>query len=482
MDPAAIAQMEGPLAHARAHRGHFVEQLKDFIRFPSVSVQRSRGPDLERCARWLATHLQALGLDHVRVVATSGHPLVYADWLHKPGRPTLLVYGHYDVQPADEKWETPPFEPTLRGEYLHGRGASDDKGQVFAHLKALESWLATTGELPLNVKLLVEGEEEIGSQGLVAWLSRNQRALRADAAVISDMPMRARGQPAITYAMRGALSLDLEVHRPGPELHSGLFGGAVPNPIQAFCHVAASLHGSGGRVAVEGFYDHVRSVHPAERAYLRRVGPSDRELLMHAGLGGGWSEPGFSLYERTTILPALSFNGCSGGYEGEGSKAVIPTRVLAKINLRLVPDQDPVKVERLLRCHLAAVAPPGVRVRVRTRFAARPVQLDPRHPALAAAAAACRDGFGRWPVFLRSGGTLPVASLFQHLLGLPVMMMGFALPDDRMHGPDERFYLPNFEGGIATAISLLARLPLHLRRGDPAHAHEKMAPCAGTPT
>lgn len=455
--------MDGPFAYARAHRARFVEELKDFIRFPTVSAQCSHRSDLEQCARWLATHLRALGLDHVRLIETAGHPFVYADWLHKPARPTLLIYGHYDVQPADGSWETPPFEPTLRGEYLHGRGASDDKGQVFAHLKALESWLAATGELPLNVKLLVEGEEEIGSQGLIAWLGRNQQALAADVAVISDMPMRARGRPAITYAMRGALSLDLEVCRSGPELHSGLFGGAVPNAIQALCQVAASLHRPGGEVAVEGFYDHVRPVPAPERAYLRRVGPSDRDLLQHAGFRRPWSDPGWSLYERTAILPALSFNGCSGGYQGEGGKAVIPNRALAKLNLRLVPDQDPIEVERLLRHHLAAATPPGVSIRVRTRFAARPFLLDLQHPTVPAAAAACRDGFGTWPVFLRAGGTLPVASLFQHLLGLPVMMLGFALPDDRMHGADERFYLPNFDGGVATAISLLARLPLPSR-------------------
>jgi acetylornithine deacetylase/succinyl-diaminopimelate desuccinylase-like protein len=456
--------MDAPRAHARAHAARFVEELGELVRFPTVAAQAAHRGDMERCARWLAAHLAAIGLDHAQVVPTSGHPFVYADRLRGDDRPTLLVYGHYDVQPADERWRTPPFSPTVRGDFLYGRGASDDKGQFFVHVKAIESWLRSAGELPLDVKVVIEGEEEIGSEGLIAWLSREPEALQADAAVISDMPMRAPGQPALTYAMRGSLSLDLEVVRPGPEVHAGLFGGAVLNPIQVLCGISASLHEADGRVAVGGFYDKVRAVGDDERAYLRRVGPRDDELLKAAGLGQAWGEADFTVYERTTIRPALTFNGCRGGYEGEGGKAVIPTRASAKLNLRLVPDQDPAEIERLVRAHVAARRPEGVTVDVHKQFAARPVFVDPRHPAVHAAAAAYRDGFGRVPVLLRSGGTLPVASVFQHVLGVPVLMMGFALPDDRMHGPDERFSLTNFHRGIATSVSLLARLPAALRR------------------
>ena len=458
--------MDATLAYARANGARFVEELGELIRFKTVGAQRERGPDLERCAQWLAAHLRSIGLEHAQVVATSGHPFVYADRLRGDHRPTLLVYGHYDVQPADERWHTPPFQPTVRGDFLYGRGASDDKGQFFVHLKAIESWLKSTGELPLDIKVVVEGEEETGSRGLIARLSREAERFRADAAVISDMPMRGRGRPGLTYAMRGALSLELDVTRSGPELHAGLFGGAVPNPIQVLCALSASLHDYGGKVAVDGFYHRVRAVGDAERAHLRRVGPRDEELLKDAGLRQGWGEQGFTLYERTTIRPALTFNGCRGGYEGEGGKAVIPTRASAKLNLRLVPDQEPAEIDRLLRKHLAARGQEGVTVDVRTRFAARPVFVDPRHPAIGAAAEAYRDGFGQAPVLLRSGGTLPIASIFQHVLGLPVLMMGFALPDDRMHGPDERFSLDNFHRGIATSISLMARLPAPLRRAD----------------
>lgn len=457
--------MDAATAYARTHATRFVEELKELIRFPTVAAQPAHRGDIERCAKWLAAHLASIGLEHAQVVRTSGHPVVYAD--HRRGsRPTLLVYGHYDVQPADERWRTRPFEPTLRGDFLYGRGASDDKAQFFAHVKAIESWLRSTGELPMNVKVALEGEEEVGSRGLIGWLSRDATPLRADAAVISDMPMRGPGQPALTYAMRGALSLELTVTRPGPELHAGLFGGAVPNPVQVLGELLASLHGPDGRVRVEGFYDRVRAVGEEERAYLRRVGPSDEEVLKDAGIRHAWGEPGYTLYERTTIRPALIVNGCRGGYGGEGGKAVIPTRASAKLNLRLVPDQDPAEIERLLRKHLAALAPPGVTVDVQTRFAARPVVVERRHPALGAAADAYRDGFGRAPILLRSGGTLPVASVFQHLLGLPVLLMGFALPDDRMHGPDERFSLTHFHRAIATSVSLLARLPAALGRAQ----------------
>jgi acetylornithine deacetylase/succinyl-diaminopimelate desuccinylase-like protein len=458
--------MDATLAYARTNGARFVEELGELIRFPTVSAQRERGPDLERCARWLAAHLESIGLEHAQVVATSGHPFVYADRLRGEHRPTLLIYGHYDVQPADERWHTPPFQPTVRGDFLYGRGASDDKGQFFVHVKAIESWLKSAGELPLDVKVVIEGEEEIGSRGLIARLSREAERFRADTVVISDMPMRGPGRPGLTYAMRGALSLELDVTRSGPELHAGLFGGAVPNPIQVLCDLSASLHDAGGNVAVDGFYDRVRTVSERERAYLRRVGPGDEEMLKDAGLRHGWGAADFTLYERTTIRPALTFNGCRGGYAGEGGKAVIPTRASAKLNLRLVSDQAPAEIDRLVREHLAARAPEGVTVDVRTRFAARPVLVDPRHPAIDAAAEAYRDGFGQAPVLLRSGGTLPIASVFQHVLGLPVLMMGFALPDDRMHGPDERFSLDNFHRGIATSVSLLARLPATLRRAD----------------
>jgi acetylornithine deacetylase/succinyl-diaminopimelate desuccinylase-like protein len=445
------------LSYTRAHRERFVAELKDFVRFSSVSAQPEHAEDMKSCAEWLTHHLQQVGLEHVQIVPTRGHPLVYADWLHAPERPTVLIYGHYDVQPADplDEWRSPPFQPTVRGSNLYGRGASDDKGQMFVHVKALESYLRTTGELPVNVKCLFEGEEEIGSPNLLPFLAQNRRTLAADVAVMSDMPILAPDQPALTYAMRGALSLELEVRGPGRDLHSGIFGGAVHNPLQALCETLARLHDANGRVAIPGFYNRVRTWSAAERDYMTEIGPMDSQVLQNAQAETGWGERGYTLYERTTIRPALTINGIVGGYQGTGVKAVIPARAAAKLNFRLVPDQDPGEVERLFRQHIARTTPPTVRSTIRTYFLAKPALVDRRHPAMRAAVVAYEKGFGARPVFLRSGGTIPVVNTIQETLGIPVILMGFALPDDRMHAPNEKFHLPNFFKGIETSIWFL---------------------------
>jgi acetylornithine deacetylase/succinyl-diaminopimelate desuccinylase-like protein len=341
---------------------------------------------------------------------------------------------------------------------MYGRGASDDKGQLFAHAKALESYLRTFGALPVNVECLFEGEEEIGSPNLSPLIARHRDALAADVAVVSDMRILGPNEPALTYALRGALSLEVEVSGPGQDLHSGTFGGAVHNPLQALCELVSDLHDAGGRVAIPGFYRRVRPASDEERAYLAQKGPTDEQLLRHAQAAEGWGESGYTLYERTALRPALTINGLRGGYQGPGGKAVIPARAAAKLNFRLVPDQDPDEVERLFRRHLARTAPRTVRVRVRTHLKARPAVVSRRHPAVRAAEAAYSQGFGAAPVFLRSGGTIPVVNTFQEVLGVPTILMGFALPDDRMHAPNEKFHLPTFFRGVATCIWLLAEL------------------------
>lgn len=448
------------LTYAQTHRKRFVEELKDFIRFPSISTQPGRANDVKTCAVWLANHLHDIGLEHVKVIPTRRHPIIYAEWQHVPGRPTVLIYGHYDVQPPEplHEWQSPPFEPTLHGNDLYGRGASDDKGQLFVHVKALESYLRTSGGLPVNVKCVFEGEEEIGSPNLMSFLARHKEALAADMAVLSDMRILAPDRPAITYALRGALSLELEVQGPQHDLHSGTFGGAVPNPLQALCEIIARLHNANGRVAIPRFYDHVRQWGEAERAYMARVGPTDAQILRDAEVENGWGECGFTLYERTTIRPALTLNGIIGGYQGPGPKAVIPARAVAKLSFRLVPDQDPREIDRLFRQHIARITPPTVRSTIRTFFAAKPALVNRHHPAIMAAALAYHKGFSSQPVFLRSGGTIPVVNLLQEILGIPTVLMGFALPDDRMHAPNEKFHLPNFYHGIATAIWFLAEV------------------------
>ena len=447
------------VAYARRHQPRFVAELKEFVRFPSVSNDPKHARDVRRCASWLAAHLRLIGLENVRVVPTSRHPIVYATWRHARGRPTILIYGHYDVQPPEplSEWHTPPFEPVERDNNLYGRGACDDKGQLFTHVKALESYLKTERALPVNVKCIFEGEEELGgSPGLERFVLRNRNALRADAAVMSDTRMLGPGHPAIGYSQRGNLRFELEVRGPRQDLHSGNFGGAVHNPLQALCEIIASMHDAEGHVAIPGFYANVREWSAKEREYMKRTGAKDAEILRDAGVSKPWGEAGFSLYERITIRPALTLNGIAGGYQGSGIKTVIPARALAKLSIRIVPDQSPQEIEQLLREHVARVTPPTVDAKVRTLAISNPALVNRNHPALRAAAVAYRKGFGSWPVFLRSGGSVPAASIFQKALATPTVLMGFALPDDHVHAPNEKFHLANFFRGIETSIWYLA--------------------------
>jgi acetylornithine deacetylase/succinyl-diaminopimelate desuccinylase-like protein len=449
-----------PVAYLCGHHDRFVAELAEFVRYPSVSAQPDRARDVRACADWLARHLQSIGLERVRVLPTGGHPVVWAEWRRAAGRPTLLVYGHYDVQPTDplREWTSPPFEPAIRGDSLYGRGTADDKGQLLVHVKALESHLRTSGSLPVNVICLFEGEEEIGSPHLAAFIRAHRPALVADAAVVSDTGILGPRRPALTESLRGALSVELDVYGQEKDLHSGNFGGAVHNPLQAFCEILASMHDAGGRVAIPGFYDRVRALPSDERRYMADVGPSDREILADAGAADGWGEDGYTLYERTTIRPALTINGVTGGYQGTGAKAVIPARASAKLNFRLVADQDPAEIDGLFRRFLARITPPSMRVTVRTQMRAHPVSIDRAHPAMRAAAIAYSAGFEHAPVFVRSGGTIPVTHLLQRLLGVSTVLMGFALPDSDRHAPNEKLHLPTFVRGIRTSIRFLTEL------------------------
>jgi acetylornithine deacetylase/succinyl-diaminopimelate desuccinylase-like protein len=446
--------------------GRALAQLCEFLRIPSISAQPRHAVDVRRCAIWLAQHLRQIGLPRVEVLKTPCHPAVYAEWLGAPGRPTLLVYGHYDVQPVDplSAWRSPPFQPLVRDGVIQGRGSSDDKGPLFAHVKAIEFLLRRTGRLPVNVKCLFEGEEEIGSPSLEALLRRHRERFRADAAVISDTRMPGPDQPAVTTSLRGNLALELCVFGPRQDLHSGGFGGAVHNPVQALSEFLAGLHDAHGRITMPGFYDDVRIPGDAPRGYLRRHGPRDQELLEDAGVPAGWGEAGYTLCERATIRPALTINGIQGGYQGPGGKGIIPADATVKLSFRLVPDQHPGVIDRLFRAHAERVLPPTVRHRVRTLSRAYPVQMQVAHPAFRAARRAYQAGFGRSPVFLPSGGTVPVVNMFQEILRLPTVLMGFALPDDQMHAPNEHFRLDQFFKGIATCVHFLRALAALPRR------------------
>lgn len=453
-------EVQRALNFARRHRRRFLDELVEFVRFPSISAAPRHARDVARCAAWLAAHLRDAGLDRVRVVPTERHPVVYGEWRRLKGHPTLLVYGHYDVQPVDPvaAWRTAPFEPTIEGADLHGRGASDDKGQLLVHVKAIESLLQGGGRLPINVQCVFEGEEEIGSPNFVSFIVSGEFNLAPNAIVISDMAMVSPRQPAITYSTRGNLSLELEVTGPGRDLHSGVFGGVVHDPLQALCETIATLHDENGRIAIPGVYDRVRKLSEAEKRRMRRFGPSDQRLLQDAKAERGWGERGTSAYERATARPALTINGLSGGYSGPGSKGVIPSRALAKLSFRLVSDQDPEEIDRLFRAYVARVTPPTVSTVVKTIARAAPTRMDPDNVVIQAAAQALRRGFGAPPALVRSGGTIPVVDLFQRTFGAPVALMGFGQRDDGMHAPNEKFHLPTFFKAIEASIWFMSIL------------------------
>jgi acetylornithine deacetylase/succinyl-diaminopimelate desuccinylase-like protein len=435
----------------------FADDLAAFVRFPSVGADSGRRAAVTACASWLADRLRRAGLAHVRVVETAGNPIVCAVWQQASDAPTVVVYGHYDVQPAEplSAWRTPPFTPVRRGDDLIARGACDDKGPLLCHVLAIESELQTHARLPVNVVCIFEGEEEHGSPHLRPFLRACQRWLRPDVAVMSDTRMRGWNWPALVVGTRGALSLRVVLRRSGGDVHSGQFGGAVPDAAQALCRVICGLHDTHLRIAVPGLYDRVRRRSPDVRARWSRCAPSDAEIIRDAGTRTGAGEAGFSAYERTTLRPALTVTGLQAGYAGHGSKSAVPAVAEARLNLRLVDDQEPHEIERLIRRRLRALTPNGVALTVTSDAGSRPVRMDPGNPAIRMAAEALRRAFGRAPVLLRSGGTIPVVDDLQRVFGVPAVLMGFALPDDRMHGPNEKVSLSTLERGTVACIELL---------------------------
>jgi acetylornithine deacetylase/succinyl-diaminopimelate desuccinylase-like protein len=446
------------LRHAEEHEQTHLAELLDFLRIPSISTQPEHNADTQAAAEWLAQELEAAGLENVRLIATKGHPLLYADWLHAgPEAPTVLIYGHYDVQPVEplELWQTPPFFPVMRDNYIYARGASDDKGQLYVHVKAVEAWLKSSGRLPVNVKFIMEGEEEIGSGNLATFVPQNPELLEADVALVSDTAILAPDQPAIVYGLRGMCYLFLEVTGPARDLHSGSFGGGINNPINALAHIIARLKDEEGRIMIPGFYDRVRPLSNAERALLARFPFDEKEWLEETGAVRPWGEPEFALVERLGVRPTLDVNGIIGGYTGVGGKTVLPSVAQAKVSMRLVPDQDPDEIRDLFSRYVAQIAHPSVQVTVAPGHGASATITDLEIPAMRAAVAAYTEVFGREPIYMREGGSIPVVSHFQNYLGLETVLMGFGLPGDRIHAPNERFYLPNFYRGIQTAVHFL---------------------------
>lgn len=445
-----------------------LEGLKEFLRIPSISARPEYKEEVARCARWLGDRLAEVGLS-VEVAPTAGHPIVLARNEHKPGRPTVLVYGHYDVQPPEplELWTTPPFEPSIRNDEsghpaVFARGAADDKGQVWIHLEAIRAWQAHGG-VPVNLIVLIEGEEESGSENLEAFVRQRAAELKADIAVISDTAQFARGVPAITYSLRGLVYLEVFLTGPSRDLHSGLYGGSVPNPAHVLSRMLASLHDDNGRVAVEGFYDDVVELTEAEREMWRRLPYDDQAAMGEIGLSAGSGEPGYTSLERQWGRPACDVNGITGGYQGAGAKTIIPSTASAKLSCRLVPKQDPQKIEAAVRKHLADRCPPNVKMEIIMHGHSSPGVLVPTDgPAIQLAQEALRAGFGVEPTLIRSGGSIPVVGLVKNALGIDTLLVGFGLPDDRIHSPNEKFDLDALHKGTRTIAALFERLA-HLR-------------------
>ncbi|WP_160718721.1 dipeptidase [Bacillus sp. USDA818B3_A] len=438
-----------------------VEELKEFLRIPSISSLSEHKEDIQKAASWIANKLESIGLEHVEIIQTKGHPIIYADYLHQENAPTVLVYGHYDVQPVDpvHLWETPPFEPTIRDEKIYARGATDDKGQTFLHIKAVETLLKLEGKLPVNVKFCIEGEEEIGSPNLPPFLAENQDKLACDVVVISDSDMWDRGVPAITYSLRGLCALEVSLKTANSDLHSGMFGGGVQNANHLLVQLLSSLHDANGKVNVDHFYDDVELLTEFEKDQIKALGFNEEKLKKSLGLTeltGG--ENDYPYPERISSRPTLEINGLWGGFQGEGTKTVIPNEAHAKITCRLVHNQNPEKIQGLIKKHLEEQAPKGCMVKVTLQDTGNPFLTPIDSPMIQKAAEAYENVYGKAPVYKREGGSIPIVSDFNQSLNAPVVLMGFGLPDENLHAPNEHFNLENFDKGILTICSFFELL------------------------
>ncbi|HWE84813.1 MAG TPA: dipeptidase [Terracidiphilus sp.] len=449
--------------YARQNHPRFLNELKDLLRIPSISTLPEHAGDCRKAAETLAAELKRIGMENVRLIETGqqrggGHPLVYADWLHAAGKPTVLAYGHYDVQPADplDEWHTPPFEPVERNGNLYARGAVDDKGQMYMHVKALESLLKANGGLPLNVRVLIEGEEEVGGEGIAEYVASKPADLKADFALVSDTEMFAPGLPTLCVGLRGMIYTELEVKGAKSDLHSGMYGGAAPNPFMALAHILAKLKDEGEHILIPGFYDDVQAPSKEELEAWKSL-PFDEEHYRKTEVGSKTlvGEEGFSVLERTWARPTLEVHGIPGGFTGAGAKTVIPAKALAKVSMRLVPDMTPAKAFAQYKSYVEKIAPAGVDVSVRLIHQGDACLIPVDNKFIQASTRAMHEVWGKDTVFIRSGGSIPIVGDFARHLGLPSVMMGFGLPDDNLHAPNEKFHLKNFELGIESIIRFL---------------------------
>jgi acetylornithine deacetylase/succinyl-diaminopimelate desuccinylase-like protein len=443
------------LDYIHANRDRFIAELKEFLAIPSVSALPAHEPDVRRCAEWTAGEMRRIGLQNVQLFETPGHPIVYGDWLNAAGAPTILFYGHYDVQPVDpvDLWESPPFEATVRDGEIYARGAADDKGQVFMHLKAIEAHLARTGQLPVNIRLIIEGEEEVGSVNLDQFIRDHKPQLQADVVVISDSAMFDHDVPSICYSLRGLVYFQIDLRGSTSDLHSGVFGGAVANPATVLAQVLAQMKDRGGRIRIPGFYDDVLPLSDEERAAWKTLPFNEKTYRKALGAPKLAGESGYSVLERVWARPTFDVNGLLSGFTGEGAKTVIPAVAMAKVSMRLVPNQDPQKIADLFEAYLRKVTPKTVELTVTRMHGGKPWIASYDSAFVRAAGRAIEQGFGKPPVFCREGGSIPVVSTFKEELGLPAVLFGVGLPDENAHAPNERLDLSNFHNGIlASAI------------------------------
>jgi acetylornithine deacetylase/succinyl-diaminopimelate desuccinylase-like protein len=474
MDPKTAPSRDSLLQYLREHEEKHLEELKDLLSIPSVSAQEKHKADCLRAAEWVAENLRASGVT-ARVEPTGGHPIVYGEWMRDPSAPTVLVYGHYDVQPPEPlgEWSSPPFDPTVRNGKLWARGATDDKGQMFTHLKAAEAHARVSGGPPLNVKYLIEGEEETSVANLVRYIETHREQLKADAAVVSDTAMYDPERPAITYSLRGIVYYQIDVRGPSHDLHSGVYGGAVANPAEVVSRILSSLKDSkSGRVKIPGFYDDVVRPSKEEKKNFKRLPFSDKEYRKELGVEALYGEAGWSTLERTWVRPTFEVNGVYGGYQGDGAKTVIPAEAHAKVSMRLVANQDPKKISQAFERAVQKAAPKGVRVTTTQLSASPAVRVPIDHPAIQAGMAALEGAFGKKPVFIAEGGSIPVVGFFQRYLGIPSVLIGYGLHDENLHAPNEHFDLGNFYAGIRASTLVLNELATRLASG-PARAATK---------
>ncbi len=442
------------------HKQEFLDDLIELLKIPSVSTDPTREDKMQECASFVAELCRKAGLPTVEIMETGGHPAVFASWTQAPNKPTVLVYGHYDVQPEDpiEGWDNPPFEPTIIGDKIYARGATDDKGQFLVHLKAVESWLKQEGELPVNVKILIEGEEEIGSPNLQSFLEKHKELLKADVLVVSDSSMFAPGVPSIVYGLRGICYIEVEFFGASGDLHSGTYGGVVPNPAFELAKVLAKLKDDNGVIQVPGFYDKVVPLTPTEREEFAKLPNDDEEFRKGAGCLSLEGEIGYTNYERRTSRPTLEINGLLSGFTGIGAKTVLPAKAMAKISCRLVPDQNPKEIAQQLQEHIQSLCPDFITCKIKELHGGDPWITPIDHPSLKPVSKAIESVFDKPPVFAREGGSIPIATDFQKILGVPGVFVGFGLNDENLHAPNEHFSLSNFYLGIETSSAIFREM------------------------